>query len=99
MIRPLHDKILLKVLKEEQKKGSLFLPDADKSTLIRAEVLNTGPGEIINGHLKPPEVAPRDIVLISRYIGTTIPNDEGLELILVHEKQILGMMEGDDDHE
>ncbi len=94
-IRPLHDRVLVKRLEEEEKtKGGIIIPDTAKEKPIEGEVVAVGNGKILeNGEVKPLEVKVGDKVLFGKYAGTEI-KIEGEEYLMMREDDILGVIEG-----
>jgi chaperonin GroES len=63
-IKPLGDRIVIKVLeKEEKTKGGIVLPDTAKEKPQKGEVLAVGSGEIIEGKKVPLEVKVGDEII------------------------------------
>jgi chaperonin GroES len=92
-IRPLHDRILIKRLGEEEKtKGGIVIPDAAKEKQMQGKVLAVGKGKINeDGELIALEVTEGDTVLFDRYAGTEI-KIEGEDQLIVREDDILGIV-------
>lgn len=91
-IRPLHDRVVVRRLEEEQKSpGGIVIPDTAKEKPIRGEVLAVGKGKILdNGDIRPLDVKPGDRVLFGKYAGTEVKlNDE--ELLVMREEDIMGV--------
>lgn len=88
-IRPLHDRIIVKRLEEEQKtKGGIIIPDSAKEKPLEAEVLAVGNGKTIEGgKVMPLEVKVGDKVLFSKYSGTEIKVD-GEEYLILKEEDV-----------
>jgi len=79
-IRPLHDRILIKRLDEEEKsKGGIIIPD-------------TGKEKPIQGKVVPPDVKEGSKVLFGKYAGTEVKID-GEEHLLMRENDILAVVE------
>jgi chaperonin GroES len=93
-IRPLHDRVLVKRVEEEEKtKGGIIVPDAAKEKPQRAEVVAVGSGaRDENGKLIPLDVKPGDIVLFAKWGGTEVKVD-GQELLILKESDILAIIE------
>jgi chaperonin GroES len=93
-IRPLHDRVLLKRLEqEEQIRGGIIIPDSAKEKPQEAEVVAVGPGKTNDDGKKVPlEVKAGDRVLIGKYSGSDIKLDEH-EYTIVREDEILGIVE------
>ncbi len=93
-IRPLHDRILVQRLEEEEKtKGGIIIPDTAKEKPIEGKVIAVGNGKLLeNGETRPLEVKVGDRVLFSKYAGTDI-KIEGEEYLIMREDDILGIIE------
>ncbi len=94
-IRPLHDRVLVKRLQEEEKtKGGIIIPDTAKEKPQTGEIMAAGPGKRQeDGKLVPLDVKTGDKVLFSKYAGTEI-KVEGEELLIMREDDIMGVIEG-----
>jgi len=92
-IRPLHDRVIVRRLAEEEKSaGGIIIPDAAKEKPLQGEVIAVGKGKLLdNGDLRALDVAVGDIVIFSTYAGTEIKID-GEELLLMREDDILGVL-------
>jgi len=92
-IRPLHDRILVKRLTNEEKtKGGIIIPDTAKEKPQEGEVIAVGNGKILdNGQTLKPEVKGGDKVLFSKYAGSEIKID-GEEYTIMREDDILGVI-------
>lgn len=93
-VKPLSDRVLVKRLEEdEQKIGSLFVPDTAKEKPQKAKVIAVGPGKTDdNGKLVPLSVKAGDIVLISKWGGTEV-KIKGDEHLILREDDILGIID------
>ena len=93
-IRPLHDRILVKRVKEEETtKGGIIIPDTAKEKPIEAKVVAVGTGRLLDsGEVRPLAVKKGDLVLFGKYGGTEVKIDGGEHLIL-REDDILGIIE------
>jgi chaperonin GroES len=67
-IRPLHDRILVKRVKEEEKtKGGIIIPDTAKEKPIEAKVVAVGTGRILDsGEVRELAVKKGDLVLFGK---------------------------------
>ena len=93
MLKPLQDRIVIKMLEsEETTKSGIILSASSKEKPQIAEVLEVGPGLKQDGKLVPTEVKKGDKVVVSKYSGTEIKY-EGEELIIVRESDILAVVE------
>ena len=93
-IRPLHDRILVKRVKEEETtKGGIIIPDTAKEKPIEARVVAVGTGRLLDsGELRPLAVKTGDLVLFGKYGGTEVKID-GEEHLILREDDILGIIE------
>jgi len=86
-VRPTGNRVLLKLIDEEEKKtpGGLVLPDsANSEQVLRGEVLAVGTDEKI-------EVKTGDVVWVSRYGGTEIEREKE-KLLIVKATDILAVV-------
>jgi chaperonin GroES len=93
-IKPLHDRVLVKRLEEEEKtKGGIIIPDSAKEAPAEGKVIAVGAGKKDeNGKLQPLDVKAGDRVLFSKYAGTEV-KIEGEEHLIMKEDDILGIVE------
>ncbi len=93
-VRPLHDRVIVRRLDEEEKSaGGIIIPDSAKEKPIEGEVIAAGNGKILeNGDVRPLEVKQGDRVIFSKYAGTEIKLD-GEEFLMMREDDILGVVE------
>ncbi len=93
-IRPLHDRIIVKRLEEEEKtKGGIIIPDTAKEKPIEGKVIAVGDGKIKEDGTKLPlELKVGDKVLFAKYGGTEIKID-GEEHLMMREEDILAVIE------
>ena len=94
-LKPLGDRIVVKVLEREEKtKSGLFLPDTAKEKPTEGEVIAVGTGKILdNGQKQPVEVKVGDKVIFSKYAGTEVKLD-GEEVVIFSERDVLAIIEG-----
>ncbi len=93
-IRPLDDRIVLKVLDaEETTPGGIVLPDTAKEKPQKGKVEAVGTGRLLdNGKRVKPDLKPGDVVLFGKYAGTDVKiGDE--EYKIVQEREILAKIE------
>jgi chaperonin GroES len=93
-IRPLHDRVLIQRVKEEEKtKGGIIIPDSAKEKPIEGKVTAVGNGRILeDGSVRKLEVKKGDRVLFGKYSGTEVKID-GQEYVMLREEEILGVVE------
>jgi chaperonin GroES len=92
--QPLHDRVLVRRVAEEQKtKGGIIIPDTAQEKPSEGEVIAVGPGARgEDGKVTPLDVRKGDRVLFGKYGGTEIKVD-GEDLIVLRESDILGIIE------
>ncbi|WP_038246958.1 co-chaperone GroES [Ghiorsea bivora] len=92
-IRPLHDRVIVRRLAEEEKTaGGIIIPDAAKEKPLQGEIIAVGKGKLLdNGDLRALDVKEGDTVIFSTYAGTEIKID-GETLLLMREDDILGVI-------
>jgi chaperonin GroES len=92
--RPLHDRVAVKRVEEEQKtKGGLIIPDTAKEKPMQGEVLAVGPGARDDkGDLVPMSVQVGDRVLFGKWSGTEVKIDDE-EVLIMKESDLLGVLE------
>lgn len=93
-VRPLHDRILVKRMAEEEKTaGGLFIPDTAKEKPSKGEIVAAGKGRLTeDGKIMPLEVKVGDKVLFGKYSGTELKLD-GHEYLMMREEDILGVIQ------
>ncbi len=92
-IRPLHDRVLIKRLNEEEKtKGGIIIPDSAKEKPQEGKVVAIGSGRRDEGKLIPLDVKVGDKILFSKYSGNEV-KIEGEEHLILKEDEILGILE------
>ncbi len=91
--RPLHDRVLVKRVKEEEKtKGGIIIPDSAKEKPQEGEVVAIGGGAIKeDGSVRPLDVKAGDRILFGKWSGTEVTID-GDELLIMKESDILGIL-------
>lgn len=87
---PLHDRVLLKRLEEQEvKKGGIIIPDTAKEKPQEAEVIAVGKGRVTeDGKIIPLDVKKGDKVLIGKFSGTEVTIGD-VEHVIVREEEIL----------
>ena len=92
-IRPLHDRILVRRMKEDEKTaGGIIIPDTAKEKPQKGEVVATGNGRVNeDGKVFPLEVKKGDQVLFSKYAGTDL-KFAGEEYLMITENDVLGIL-------
>ena len=93
MLKPLADRVLVKVEEEESKTaGGILLPDTAQKKSQKGTVIAIGSGKVLdNGERLPFEVAVGDRVLFAKYSGVDI-EEGGKKFLLLSERDILGKL-------
>src|SRR2546426_3559072 len=72
-VRPLHDRVIVKRLEEEEKsKGGIIIPDTAKEKPQEGRVVAVGPGKHEDGKVVPLDVKAGDKILFGKYAGAEI---------------------------
>ena len=93
MLKPLADRVLVKVEEEETKTmGGILLPDTAQKKSQKGVVVAVGSGKMTEeGKRLPLEVKEGDEVLFAKYSGTEI-EDKGEKDLLLSERDILAIL-------
>ena len=93
MVKPLADRVLVKVEEEETKTmGGILLPDTAQKKSQKGVVVAVGSGKMTEeGKRLPLEVKEGDEVLFAKYSGTEI-EDKGEKYLLLSERDILAIL-------
>jgi len=93
-IRPLHDRVLVKRIEEEERsKGGIIIPDTAKEKPQEGKVIAAGKGKVDeNGKVTPLDVKVGDRILFGKYAGTEIKLN-GVEHVIMREDDILAVVE------
>ena len=93
--RPLHDRVLIKVLDSEEKtKGGIIIPDTAKEKPQEGEVVAIGPGaKTEDGKTVKMDVKVGDKVIFGKWSGTEIKIDN-IEYSIMKESDIMGISKG-----
>merc|ERR1712178_81602 len=91
--RPLHDRVVVKRLDEEEKTpGGIIIPDTAKEKPMQGEIVAAGPGKRNDsGDLSPLDVKPGDTVIFGKWSGTEVTID-GQDLLIMNESDIMGVL-------
>ena len=93
-IRPLHDRVLVKrVAEEDTTAGGLIIPEAAKEKQARGQIVAVGNGRVDKeGNVRALDVKKGDEVLFGKYAGTEI-KVEGEDRIILKEDELLAVVE------
>ena len=93
MIKPLEDRILVKMKEgEETTKSGIILTSNSQEKPQIAEVVEVGPGKKIDGKIEPVCVKKGDNVIVSKYAGTEVKY-EGVEYIILRQDDLLAIVD------
>ncbi len=93
-LKPLSDRIVIKVLEAEEKTPSgIVLPDKAKEKPQEGEVMAAGPGKVMdNGTRAEMDVKVGDKVLFSRYAGSEV-KVKGEEYLILRQDDVLALVQ------
>lgn len=98
-VRPINDRVLARREKPQEKsKGGILLPETQQKTKKSTvcTVLAVGPGAWVEdgSHRRELPVKVGDKILVHQYAGNSVDEmNEGDELIIITENEILGIVE------
>ena len=92
-LKPLADRVVVKMTEaEETTKSGIVLASAAKEQPQIAEIIEVGPGGIVDGNEVKMEVSVGQKVIISKYAGTEVKLGKD-EYIIVKQGDILAVVE------
>ena len=93
-IRPLHDRILVERLEEQEvKKGGIIIPDTAKEKPQEGKVIAAGNGKVNeDGKKVPLDVKAGDRILFGKYSGSEV-KIEDKEYLILREEDVLAILE------
>lgn len=92
-IKPLADRVVIKMTEaEETTKSGIILAGSAKEKPQVAEIVEVGPGGIVDGNEVKMTVKVGQKVLISKYSGTEVKID-GVEYTIIRQSDILATVE------
>ena len=93
MIKPLTDRVLIKMVEaEETTKSGIILSSGSQENPQIAEVIEVGPGGMVDGEKVEMQVKKGDKVITSKYSGTEVKY-EVVDYIIVKQSDILAVVE------
>ena len=93
MIKPLADRVVLKIVEaEETTKSGIILAPTTKEKPHIAKVVAVGPGGMVDGKEVKMQLSVGDRVIFSKYAGTEIKLDDE-EFIIVRQDDVLAIIE------
>ncbi len=92
-IRPLHDRILVKRVEEQEvKKGGIIIPDTAKEKPQEGKVIAVGNGKVNDeGKKIPLDVKAGDRILFGKYSGSEVKVEDE-EYLILKEEDVLGII-------
>jgi len=93
MIKPLSDRVLIKMKEAEEttQSGIILTANSQEKPQI-AEVVEIGPGKKVDGKLEEMSVKKGDNVIVSKYAGTEVKY-EGVDYKILNQDDILAIVE------
>ena len=92
-IKPLADRVVIKNAEPEEKtKSGIILTGSAKEKPEVAEVVEVGPGGVVDGKEVKMELSVGDRVLISKYAGTEVKLD-GVEYTILRQADVLARID------
>ena len=91
-LRPLADRVLVRVLPEKDDGNLIQLPDSAKEKPQEGEVLAVGNGRIVNGERIPIDVKVGQRIMFGKYSGNEV-QVSGERLLLLQESELQGCFE------
>jgi chaperonin GroES len=94
MIKPLGDRVVIKVLEREEKtKSGIVLPDTAKEKPQEGKIIAVGTGKILeNGQRVALDVKEGDKVIFSKYAGTEVKVD-GVDYLIISDRDVLAIVQ------
>lgn len=92
MIKPLMDRVVVKMKEQEETTASGIILTASKEKPQIAEVIAVGPGKIVDGEKEEIVVKVGDNIILNKYAGTEVKY-EGEEYLIVSQSDILAIVE------
>ena len=93
MLRPLADRVVIKMVEaEETTKSGIILAGNAKEKPSVAEIVEVGPGGLVDGKEVVMTVKKGEKVITSKYSGTEVKLD-GQEFVIVRQSDILAIVE------
>ena len=92
-LRPLHDRVVVQPLEEDEKTaGGIIIPDSAKEKPMQGKIVACGPGARgDDGKLVPLDVKKGDRVLYGKWSGTEV-RIEGKDVLIMRESDIMGVL-------
>ena len=92
MIKPLMDKVLIKMKEKEETTKSGIILTASKEKPQIAEVVEVGPGRIIDREKEEMYVKKGDKIIFNKYSGTEVKYEDE-EYLIISQSDVLAIVE------
>ncbi|MBU3851828.1 MAG: co-chaperone GroES [Candidatus Paralactobacillus gallistercoris] len=93
MLKPLGDRVIIEVQKEEQTVGGIVLAGSAKEKPQTGKVIAVGAGLVTpEGKTLPMNVKVGDKVMYDKYAGSTVKY-EGQDYLVMHDKDIIAIVD------
>ncbi len=92
MIKPLTDKVLIKMKEKEETTKSGIILTATKEKPQVAEVIAVGPGKVVDGKKEEMYIKVGDKVILNKYAGTEVKY-ENEDYLIVSQSDILAIVD------
>ncbi len=91
-LTPLQDRVLVERGVEEEKIGTIVIPDTAKEKPVRGTIIAAGPGKRLeSGQTQPMSVKVGDEILFGKYAGTEVKLDTK-EYIVMREDDVMAII-------
>ncbi|GGC77432.1 MULTISPECIES: co-chaperone GroES [Undibacterium] len=93
-LRPLHDRLIVERLEQEEKTASgIVLPGAAAEKPDQGRVLAVGTGkQLDDGKVRPLDVKVGDLILFGKYSGQAVKVD-GKEVLVMREEDVFAIVQ------
>ncbi|MAX67610.1 MAG: co-chaperone GroES [Bacteriovoracaceae bacterium] len=92
-VKPLHDRVLIKVVEETKTASGIIIPDGAKDKPTEGEIVAVGSGyRLPDGSVRALEVKAGDKVLFDKWGGSEVKVD-GNEYLVMKEEKIIGILQ------
>lgn len=93
MIKPLSDRILIKMEEGEEKtKSGIILTGGSQEKPQIAKVIEVGPGRYFDGKIEPMNVQKGQKIIVSKYSGTEVKY-QNEEYMIIKQDDVLAIVE------
>lgn len=91
-LKPIADRIVVEMVEpDEEKVGSLYVPDTAKEKPQQGKVIAVGEGKRDGKDLIPMTVKVGDLILFGKYSGTEVKYD-GHDYLIIQESDVLAII-------